>query len=396
LRLRARKLPVLIVATLVAGIVAVPGTVRAQETLKIRAGAFIDNGAPASLNRFYAPELNVHQGDTLRFVNRGFHTATLLPTSVTDLEGWIQDNQTGLDKPFSAPFTIDEDDTPLDPGGSAEKPSTKFNNAVAFPSPPDCGGEEQPPCDYAGDTLLSSGAFTFTKWSATINSAPGTSAYVLCLLHPAMSLKVNVVDDTETASTQAEINSYFETQSEADAAAALKKHKRLSRKHVKENGVWQAYAGFDGDGYALIAMYPRRLEIKKGQRVEWHFNLLTEPHTVTFPRDKAIEIFRNDFIPGCDPDGDGGPGPDNPPDTEEPPFCNDPTQLELDISPKSVHQYGDGKFEGRDYESSGVRGAQTGDTSSYTLKFTKRSGPEGYKYTCMIHGRFQSGTVEVE
>jgi plastocyanin len=391
LRLRARKLRVLIVATLVAGILAVPGIVRAQQTLTIQAGAPIENGAPAEGIRFYAPELNVHQGDTLAFANQGFHTATLLPTSVTDVDQWIQDNQSGLENPFSV-LEVDPDDTAIDKGASTQKPSTKFNNAVAFPSPPDCGGEGQPPCNYAGDTLLNSGVFTFTTWSATINSAPGTSAYVLCLIHPGMRLKVNVVPDTETASTQAEIDSYFETQSEADADAALKKHKQLSKKHVKKNGVWQAWAGFDGEGYALIAMYPRRLEINKGQRVEWHFSLIHEIHTVTFPKDKAVKIFRNDFIPGCDPDGDDGPGPDTPPDIEEPPFCNDPTQLELDISPKTVNPYGDGKFKGRDYENSGVRGP---GAPSYELKFTKKSDSKGFKYMCLIHGRFQSGTVEV-
>jgi plastocyanin len=390
LRLRARKFPVLIVATLVAGIVAVPGTVRAQQTLTIQVGAPIENGAPAEGVRFYAPELNVHQGDTLTFTNPGFHTATLLPTSVTDVDQWIQDNQAGLDKPFSV-LQPDPDDTPLDPGGSEQKPSTKFNNTVLFPSSPACGAEGQPPCNYAGDTLLNSGLFT--TLSATINSAPGTSANVLCLIHPGMRLKVNVVPDTETASTQAEIDSYFETQSEADADAALKKHKQLSKRHVKKNGVWQARAGFDGEGYALIAMYPRRLEIKKGQRVEWHFSLIHEIHTVTFPKDKARDLFRQDFIPGCDPDGDDGPGPDAPPDTEEPPFCSDPTQLELDIQAKSIHQYGDGKFKRSDYESSGIRGP---GAPSYALKFTKRSDSKGFKYMCMIHGPFQSGTVEVD
>jgi plastocyanin len=396
LRLRARKFPALIAATVVAGLMAVPGTVQAQQTLNIQAGLGpFENGAPGEGLRFYAPELNVHQGDTLTFTNFGFHTATLLPTSVTDVDQWREDNQTGLDKPYSV-FQPDPDDTPLDKGASAQKPSAKFNNAVAFPNPPTCGGEGQPSCNYAGDTVLNSGAFTFTTWSATINSAPGTSAWVVCLVHRAHTLKLNVVPDTDTATTQAEVDSYLDTQGEADADAALKKHKQLSKKHVKKNGVWQAWNGYDGDGFTLIAMYPKRLEIKKGQKVEWNHILRYEPHTVTFPRDKAVEILRNDFIPGCDPDGDEGPGPDNPPDTEEPPFCTDPAQLELDISAKTVHQYGDGKFKRRDYETSGLRGPQVGDTSSYTLKFTKRSGPEGYKYMCLIHGRFQSGTVEVE
>jgi plastocyanin len=393
LRHRARKLPALVVATVVAGLLVVPGTVQAQQTLNIQAG-FPFEKVPGGGMRFYAPELNVHQGDTLTFTNAGFHTATLLPTSVTDVDQWIQDNEIGIDKPFSI-LQTDPDDTPLDPGGSEQKPSTKFNNAVAFPNPQDCGGEGLPPCEYAGDTLLNSGAF-FTTWSATINTTPNTSGWAVCLLHPEMTLKINVVPSGQPTSTQAEIDSYLETQGGADADAALDKHKELSKKHVKKNGKWQAWNGFDGDGYALIAMYPRRLEIKKGQRVEWNFNLLHEPHTVTFPKDKARDFFRQDSPPYCDPDGDDGPGPDNPAETQDPPFCLDPLQVEFDLQAKSVNPYGDGKFRSRDYESSGFRGPQIGNIDSYTLKFTKKSDSKGYKYMCMIHGPFQSGTVEVK
>lgn len=392
MRHRARKLPALVVATVVAGLLAVPGTVQAQQTLNIQTGLPFENGAPGEGNRFYAPELNVHSGDTLSFANTGFHTATLLPTSVADVDQWRQDNQVGFDKPFSL-FLTDPDDTALDPGASAQKPARKFNNAVAFPNPPTCGAEGQPPCDYAGDTLLNSGLFG--TWSATINSAPNTSAWALCLVHPTMEFKINVVPSGQPTSTQAEIDSYLETQGGADADAALDKHKKLSKKHVKKNGKWQAWVGFDGEGYALIAMYPRRLEIKKGARVQFNFELLSEVHTATIPKDKAKKIFRGDFLPACDPDGDAGPGPDTPPDTQEPPFCNDPLQLELDISSKTVSTYGDGKFKGGDYENSGLKGPMVGDTGSYTLKFTKKSDSKGYKYMCMIHGPFQTGIVEV-
>jgi plastocyanin len=394
LNLRVRKLPALITATFVLGLLAVPGAVQAApQTLKIRAGVFIRNGAPAEGVRFYAPELNVHTGDTLTFQNRGFHTATLLPESVSDPDQWVQENQTGVDGAFSV-LVRDPDDTDIDKGASAEKPAMKFNNSVGFPIPPDCGAPEQPPCDFQGDTLISSGALLFTKWSATINSSPGSSYWVLCLIHPNMRLKVNVVDDAATATTQDEIDSYRETQSAEDAAAALHKHNRLKKKYVKKNGAWQAWAGYDGEGYALIAMYPKHLVIPKGGRVQWNFNLIHEIHTVTFPKKKAEKIFNNDFIPGCDPDGDAGPGPDTPPELEGPPFCNDPTQLELDISSKTVFAYGDGVVADNGYETSGLHGPGYG-TDPYTLQFTKKSGDKPYRYMCMIHGPFQSGTVQV-
>jgi plastocyanin len=392
LRLRARSSAAILAVSVIAGVLAAPVAVQAQEELKVRVGGFFKNGAPGEGVRFYAPELNVHTGDTLTFANRGFHTATFLPSSVTDVAQWQQDNQAGLDKPYSV-LLADPDDIDSDPGASDEKPPGKFNNAVAFPDPPDCGAPEQPPCEYSGDSVLNSGALTFTRWSSTITADPGTSAWVLCLIHPNMTLKVNVVDDTAETTTQDEIDSYKESQSAEDAEAALKKHNRLLNKHVKKNGKWQAWSGYDGDGYALIAMYPRKLEIKKGQEVEWNFHLSAELHTVTFPIKKGRKVFARDFLPGCDPDGDAGPGPDNPPDTEQPPFCDDPSQLEFDIAAKTIHLYGDGQFAGSDYENSGVRGA---GAPTYSLKFTEKSDSKGYKYMCLIHGPFQRGTVEVK
>jgi plastocyanin len=145
-------------------------------------------------------------------------------------------------------------------------------------------------------------------------------------------------------------------------------------------------------------MYPRKLKIRKGDRVRWRFDRLPfELHTVSFPRKKALQIIQGDFVPACDPDGDAGAGPDTPPELEGPPFCNDPSQLEFELQPRSMHKYGNGKVRSaKDFETSGVRGEFGFNENPYTLKFTKTSNKKGFKYICMIHGGFMGGNVVVK
>jgi plastocyanin len=134
-------------------------------------------------------------------------------------------------------------------------------------------------------------------------------------------------------------------------------------------------------------MYPRKLVLEKGDTVQWHFDSLNyEPHSATFPLSTAKEIAQGSFYPSCDPDGDAGPGPDTPPVLETPPFCADPTQLELNFDPRFVPVGGNGMFRGADLESSGVRGllSPLGD-DNWDLTFTRSSGDEPFRYLCLVH-----------
>jgi plastocyanin len=387
------------VALLGAALVGTAGVAKAQGELNVQVGAplFEAGGpAPAEGMRFYAPELNVHQGDTINFQWAGFHTATLLPAN-EDGAAWVAANASQLGQPY---FIINEDpdDTGLDEGSSAAKPAVKFNNAVLLPSDFTCGTADNP-CSHDGSGVVNSGLPVdpaSTGFSTTIDVAPNNSFWVVCLLHPNQLLKVNVVDAADPTTTQAEIDAYRDATVASDAAAATDLHKQLNKQR-KRNGAWQAYGGADGDGFALLAMYPKKLVVRKGDRVRWRFDRLPfEIHTVSFPRSTAADIIQGDFVPGCDPDGDAGAGPDNPPDLEGPPFCLDPSQLEFEFEPRTIYQYGNGTFKGNDFETSGVRGDFGLSTDSYTLKFGKKSPKKGFKYMCMIHGRFQSGTVVVK
>ena len=125
----------------------------------------------------------------------------------------------------------------------------------------------------------------------------------------------------------------------------------------------------------------------KGQKVHWHWGKLRyEDHTVTFPAKKARALAQRTGAPVCDPDGDGGPGPDNPPDTNQPPFCNNPNQLEFDIPARFAEKRGDGRFKRFDFSNSRAEGAgvHTGQ-DPYTLKFTRVAAKKGFGYICMIH-----------
>jgi plastocyanin len=352
------------------------------------------NGAPADGMRFYAPPLNVHKRDVIAFTMQGFHTATLLPANV-DADQWVADNALGFGKPYS--FVVPDPDE-----GAA---GVKANNAVALPPASGCG-DATDPCAYDGTQVVNSGLlprdFTVQQFtfSVTINANAGSNISVLCLIHLAMRLDIAVVADTETATAQDEIDAFAGQKVVRDARQASKAHLNLlATVKSSGHGTLDAFVGYDGDHFALDAMYPRKLELKKGQRVTWHFDQLAfEDHTVTFPQKRGVKIANNSLIPFCDPDGDAGTMPDepaNPDATTLAEACPSIDQIEFDISPNFGPPAGDGVVTStKDFESSGLEGANAGLSDPYTLKFAKRTMDRPYTFVCMIHP-FMHGKVLV-
>src|SRR5687767_10663428 len=70
-----------------------------EAVLTVPVGQFLE-GVPAESMRFFPDELTVHRGDTLKFMGE-FHTATLLPTSVSDPSAWVADNAAGPEDPYA-------------------------------------------------------------------------------------------------------------------------------------------------------------------------------------------------------------------------------------------------------------------------------------------------------
>jgi plastocyanin len=397
-----RRTKVLVGLLALVGAIILPATgAGAATTYKVQVGAplFVlpaANHAPADGMRFYAPALNVHQGDVITFVQAGFHTATMLPAN-TDADTWIAANAAGPGKPYAL-VTADPDEGPN---------GLKFNNKAILPSALDCG-DATDPCAYDGSQVVNSGIVDANnvnkayKFSAQVNSAVGSTTTVLCLIHFGMRLQVSVVANTETATTQAEIDTFAGQKANHDARAASRLHRSLlaTTSSTPTGGVVQAYAGYDGPGFSLDFFYPPRIELKKGQRVQWHFDkLLYEDHTVTFPEKRALRIANNSFVPVCDPDGDTGTTTDQPADmkaTTLDTVCpGGASQIELDIDKGFAPPAGDGVVTStRDFESSGIEGANVGNTTVFTLRFGAKTVNEPYTWRCMIHP-FMRGRVVV-
>ena len=357
--------------------------------------------------RFLAPSLRVHEGDVITFDIQGFHTATLLPRP-TDLFDWAAKNAGGVGKPWSL-WGPDTDDTALDSGGSATTPSIKVNNKAFFPSHSGCGESASNPCSYDGKTYVNSGVpspVAPPNFSVRIDAAPDANnvIWAVCLVHPHMFIRITVVPDDQPTTTQPEIDADEATKVALDTEWAQTTDAEMLKSkssHTDRNGkkVWDVYAGEDNHWATLYSFYPKKVAVKKGQTVRFHFtDGIYEVHTATFPFEQGIELFNQELLPSCDPDGDGA-GPDTPAEDDGPPCGGDLSKVELDASPTTFYPQGDGIFTGSDLENSGVRGATPLGAAPridpWDIKFTKANAG-GYRYICVIHGPLMTGRVIVK
>ncbi|MBA2726311.1 MAG: hypothetical protein H0U53_10010 [Actinobacteria bacterium] len=354
--------------------------------------------------RFLAPALSVHKGDTVNFDFASFHTATLLPVGQDALV--FRGSQTGgVGKPYS--LLIQDPDDTAEEGAPAEKPAVKANPATANRTiggaPADCGTPDNP-CDYDGTQVVNSGLPLGPgqdTFAATVTANAGQGFWVICLVHTHMFLRVNVVADSATTTTQELINTTKASMIASDLEWAQETDAKLLRarsSHVTSSGqrVYDVKAGVDNHWAALLEFYPKKVSVPKGATVRYHFgNLVYEDHTVTLPAPSAFDLFPEFFAFGCDPDADAGPGPDTPPG-EGPPCGGNFSQIEIDISSRAMWGMGDGIFTGStDLEHSGVRGAQFSN-SFYDVKFRARSAKKGWKAFCLIHGPGMANRVVVK
>ena len=362
----------------------------AAQTLSIQVGGDSQvNGTLFEGMRFLAPSaVVVNKGDTLTFDFAGFHTATLLPANQGPDE-WKAQNATGLGSTYGL-VDLDSDDSG----------NFLINPKVAFPSDPTCGSSSTP-CAYDGSAVVNSGISVLSPsptWSVTINGKPGDSFWVVCLVHPDMAMRVQIAQGAQTATTQAAIDSYKAStlSDDHESAAALlpKLNKPTSHKTASGKVVWDAYAGFDQDGYGLDGMFPHALHVTKGQTVRWHFTqLMGNIHTVTFPKSKVGALNAAFPNPVCE-----GASGDTPPSAAPPQFCSTgPQDLELELAGSSLLPAGGHTYAGGSaILNSGVEGAGAPSTAPFDVKFTKASGTKGFQYACIVHGVMMSGTVFVK
>jgi plastocyanin len=398
MRKASKRVSMLAVLAVLGGMTVVAPSASAQTTYQIRIGTvrLPDIRTGASM-RFFPRRITVHQGDSLHFTTRAFHTATLLPVGES-AEEWIDDNASGTDQPFNA-FVNDPDDGA---GALKQSPDVLVSNRE------DCGmfggGGD---CTYDG-TFLNSGAALDSPqldFTAVVDVAPGQSFWVVCLIHPHMRMRVDVVAAGADTTDQADIDAQRANQIAADNDWALATDRRLERQtsHRTASGrtVRDVFQGVDNRFASLNETYPKRLTIRRGQRVRWHFNqLVSETHSATFPPDferwfERIETFH--LV--CDPDGDMGPGPDTEVGPQDPPpFCPGGfPQVELDFEPRSAEGAGNGVVSNRGgLENSGIRGDATKRFESFNVRFTRRSGRRGpFVFFCFFHNGSMATRVRV-
>jgi plastocyanin len=389
MRRASRKISILAVLAVLGGMTVVAPSASGNhgETYDIQIGTrrLPDVRTGASM-RFFPSRISIHQGDSLHFTSGAFHTATLLPAGES-ADDWVDDNASGQDDPFSWIVNDPDDGT----GALKENVGALVSNRT------DCGmfGNGDP-CDFDGTSVLNSGAalsgpFDFT---AVVNVPAGESFWVVCLIHPHMRMKVTVVPDTDPTTEQTDIDAQKANQIAADNDWALATDRRLERptRHRTASGrtVWDVFQGVDNHFASLNETYPKRLNIRRGQRVRWHFSkLINETHSATFPPDfqrwfEQIETFN--LV--CDPDGDTGPGPDTPADFQDPEFCPGGFQeVESDFEPRSAQGAGNGVVRNRSgLENSGIRGNATSRFESFNVRFTRRSGRNPFVFFCFFHG----------
>jgi plastocyanin len=384
-------------ANVLVGTLLVGSSASAKASWDVTVGRFFKEADhSAESMRFFPASLKIHQGDVLHFTSGSFHSVALLPSG-QDADTWVSTNAGGVDKPWSI-FSSDFDE------GSS---SAKANLGALYPTRA-CGWPSQPICSFDGSDdlgVLHSGLPLFPQgqtatvsrldFTVEIDAAPGSTISAIDLIHPALRMSIQVVAATD-ATTDPSVATQTSNQAfAADKAAAAKLDKAYANKHVKKNiggkVTWLAWAGLETSTISLRRMYPTKLTIAKGQRVQWQFSKdVFSSHTVTFPASKGISTAAGFPQIVCDPDGDSPgtfPQPDSPPSSSDYPYCSDLSQLEVDVPTDITTVVGNGVVTGKsDFENSGVRGKGLAVSSApYTLTFTKPSSKVGFKYVCMVY-----------
>jgi plastocyanin len=358
-------------------------------------------GVPGETLRFLAPyTIRVHRGDTVTFDVHNGHSAGLLPDDV-GAQDWLDENWYSSTGTYSPAIEDDEAGEIIDNFPMIDQPSDAT-----------CGNTGEPACDYNGSSFVYSGSifgqppppdgqeppesFTF---ATTIDAPPGSRIWVVNLVFPGQRMKIQVVNNNEATTTQADIDTARAQQLAfdqewADAMHAKMKNKRSS--HVAQDGtrVWDAWAGIDNEHASLNQFYPRNLKVKKGQRVRWHFSQdLNQIHTVSMPF-PAIFNEPFEFFGTFECDSPSAPDAAAPPPAseQEEPTCPEGTTLEFEFGP-FLTGAGNGTWSGpNDVEHSGFRGADLQHLSPplhykdpYTVRMNKKTGKQPMTYVCAIH-----------
>lgn len=404
--MRLRSLTVALAVGLVGTMLAI-APAHAQGSLTVKAGGDFGRNEPAGTARMMAPDvdgvptISVHTDDVVHFVG----TPVLLPQGQEPLSWWDQQG-TGIDRPYGAILSDPDGDGP-----NVDAPN-KFNLRIFSSTLDNCGDSESNPCSFDGSNsdpvegVMNPGD-EVDGYFVKITAQPNDVLYATNLPPASHTfLKILVVPNGQDTTTQEQLDGAAEGLLTKDENKYHKLVRRLSKPTFTRRGghrIYDAYAGYDTATIRILKMLPEKLHIRKGDSVKWHFHLVGEQHTATFPFKQGEEVANNGFQPECDPDGQDGDGPDTPADLSgNGPPCPEGSEPEFDLIRKLTAQFGDGVFPSG-YESSGLRGEVMptaegidGGTDPWSVRFPKTSSDKGNRYLCAFHGRFMSGWVIVE
>jgi plastocyanin len=300
----------------------------------------------ASINNFLPGTVTIHRGDTVKFLNEGFHTIDLPRKGGSDLAFLVPSGTaTGSNDAAGGPFWFNG------------RPKLGFNPGLLAPSGPKA---------YDGSTRIDSGApsggpvkpfnVTFTK--------TGTYKY-FCDVHPGMVGYVVVKAKSKKVPTPAQDAAAAATQLKADEASA----KKLATTKVAANHVSLGVS--DAQGVEDYAMFPATLRVKAGTVVTFSMSPNSrEDHSATFGPAAELTTLANSFM---------GPAP-----APQAVYPSSPGQP----IPLGATSHGDG------FANTGLLDedkATRSIPSSGRIRFTQAGT---YHFICVIHA-FMTGTVVV-
>lgn len=318
-------------------------------------------GAPKDLspNAFFRSTVTIHQGDSVKWPFRGFHTVTFL----------------GKDKqqpPFAIPDPANPISGMLDAAGAGYwfngQPRIALNPKAAFP----VGGKT-----YDGKTYTSSGIPQGAKPKPYALKFPKTGAFTYyCVLHPGMAGTVKVVGKrTKVPSAKADAAA-AKKQLAAVLKVAIKRSKEATKAATVE-------AGRATSEYSLNRFFPAKATVPVGTPVTFTMAQQSpaEIHTITFGSPAVTKPVENAFIspvPGTTP------GP--------PTLVIDARAAYPTAPPNGQPLAYDGTNHGDGLENAGMldNAKPTPSPATTQVVFTK---PGSYPYVCVVHPNM-AGTIE--
>jgi plastocyanin len=324
-------------------------------TKTVSAGPNAKLAPELAINDFFRRTVTIHQGDSVKWIFRGFHDVVLPakghkapPFFAADPVAKIE----GFADTAGAPFWFNG------------LPRQNIDPRSAFPA-----GSKT----YDGTRLTGSGipqGDTAAPYKLQFTKT-GVFTYY-CTIHTGMKARVKVLPKSARIPTAAQDAKAAKQQ----LSVALKQAKKLAAPNIPAATV---HGGSDRGAVNYLKFFPGSVTIKAGQSVVFSVPGSQEPHTFSFGTDaylKDIVAKQITPVPGA-----GGP----------PTLVFDPRALLPSDPPGALPAY-TGQNHGDGFLSTGVLGKGTPGGTRASVTF---ANPGTYGFICLIHPEMH-GTVVVQ